>query len=376
MKTLAAHSRSLKTARVVSIAGTGSYLPKRILTNADLATLVDTSDEWITSRTGIKERHIVAENQATSDMAAEAARCALEQARIDPLALEMIVVATITPDMFFPSTSCLVQKAIGAANAACFDLNAACSGFVFGLETARQYIASGTYSNALVIGAETLTSITDWEDRATCVLFGDGAGAVVLRGQTGGRGLIASSMASDGRLGHLLHMPGGGSRNPATARTVNERMHYLKMAGKEVFKYAVGAMLNAARDVLKKANVRPEDVACVIPHQANKRIIQAVGERLGVPVERYYVILERTGNMSAASIPVALDEAVRSGFIKHGDLVLLVAFGGGFTWGAVLLEWRDPQRLPETEAIPTRRRSARAPSVQKRLCSKNASNLW
>ncbi|MFH1478033.1 MAG: beta-ketoacyl-ACP synthase III [Verrucomicrobiota bacterium] len=363
-----------KTLRSVSIIGAGSYLPKRILTNADLARVMDTTDEWITTRTGIKERHIAAADQASSDMAVEAARRALRQAGLTAEDLDMIIVATITPDMFFPSTACFVQKAIGAGNAVCFDLEAACSGFLFALETARQFVGSGAITTAMVIAAEKLSAITDWEDRSTCVLFGDGAGAVIVCSRPGVRGIIATAMASDGNLGHLLNLPGGGSRNPATAQTIKDRLHFLKMAGKEVFKYAVGSMVSASREALKKAGLTIDDVDCFIPHQANMRIIRAVGERLGSPIEKYYNILERTGNMSAASIPVALDEAVRSGFVKHGDIILMMAFGGGFTWGAMVLEWHKPEPFRKVSVKDAHR--VRVSNAQKRRFSTNASNLW
>ncbi|MBU4201059.1 MAG: ketoacyl-ACP synthase III [Verrucomicrobia bacterium] len=325
--------------RSVSIVGTGSYLPERVLTNADLAKMVDTSDEWIMTRTGIKERHIAAKDEATSDLAIEAARRALAQAGVAPQDLDMILVATITPDMFFPSTACFVQKSLGAVNAACFDLQAACSGFLYALETGRQFIASGSVDTVLIIGAEKLSCITDWEDRSTCVLFGDGAGAAVLQNRPGTRGILSSVMGSDGNLSHLLSMPGGGSRNPASEQTVKEHLHFLKMAGKEVFKYAVNSMLGAAKQALEQCALTIDQVDCIIPHQANVRIVQAIGERLGAPLSKYYLNLPRTGNMSAASIPVALDEAVRAGFIHQRDVVLLVAFGGGFTWAAAILEW-------------------------------------
>jgi len=363
-----------KTLRSVSIVGTGSYLPDKILTNADLAKVMDTSDEWIRSRTGIRERHIAADDQATSDLAAEAARRAMRVAGVAAEELDLILVATVTPDMLFPSTACLVQKALGARNAVCFDIEAACSGFLFGLETARQFVGSGAVTTALVIGADKLTSIVDWQDRATCVLFGDGAGAAVVRNRPGLQGIIATAMASDGNLGHLLHVPGGGSRLPPTAQTVKDRLHYLKMAGKEVFKYAVGSMLSASNDALKKAGLTIGDVDCIIPHQANLRIIKAVGERLGSPFEKYYINLDRTGNMSAASIPVALDEAVAAGFVKPGHIVLMMAFGGGFTWGATLLEWHRPEARPKAGARPAAR--VRVDNAQKRRCSINASNLW
>lgn len=360
-----------KTLRSVSIIGTGSYLPKRVLTNADLAKMIDTTDEWITTRTGIKERHIAADDQATSDLAAEAAKRALRQSGLTAEDLDMIIVATVSPDMFFPSTACLVQKAIGAGNAVCFDVEAACSGFLFALETARQYVGSGAITTALVIGADKLSAFTDWQDRSTCVLFGDGAGAAIVRSRPGVRGIIATTMASDGNLGHLLNVPGGGSRSPATEQTVKDRLHFLKMAGKEVFKYAVSSMLSASKDVLKKAGLTIDDVDCIIPHQANMRIVRAVGERLGSPIEKYYINLERTGNMSAASIPVALDEAVRAGFVKNGALILMMAFGGGFTWGATLMEWRKPESSHRAGA-----KTAHVANAQKRRFSTNASNLW
>lgn len=323
----------------VSITGTGSYLPDRILTNEELEKMVDTSDEWITTRTGIKTRHIASNGQASSDLGVEAAKIALETAKKKPAEVDMIIVASITPDMAFPSTACFVQKAIGAGNAVCFDLSAACSGFLFALETARQFVASGTIDTALVIAAEKLSCITDWEDRGTCVLFGDGAGAAVLERGSGKRGLIASVMLSDGNLGHLLHMPGGGSRNPASERTVRDRLHYIKMTGQEVFKHAVTSMLNASQQALDKSGLTIDQVDCLIPHQANRRIVQAVGSRLGAPIEKYYLNVDRCGNMSAASVAVALDEAVRTGFIKDRDIVLMMAFGGGFTSAATILEW-------------------------------------
>ncbi len=327
--------------RPVSIIGTGSYLPERILTNADLEKMVDTSDEWITTRTGIKERHIAAENQASSDLGIEAAKRALEQARAKPEDLDMIIVASITPDMAFPSTACFVQKALGAGKAACFDLSAACCGFLFALETARQFIASDSINTALVIAAEKLSCITDWEDRGTCVLFGDGAGAAVLQSKPGRRGLITSVMASDGNLGHLLNLPGGGSRNPTSETTIKDRLHYIKMAGKEVFKSAVSSMLNASQKALQQSGLTIDQVDCVIPHQANNRIVQAVGSRLGAPIEKYYLNMDRCGNMSAASVAVALDEAVQKKFVKKNDIVLMMAFGGGFTSAATILEWND-----------------------------------
>lgn len=325
----------------VSIVGTGSYLPERILTNADLEKMVNTSDEWITTRTGIKERHIASPEQAASDLGAEAAKRALEKAKVAPEDIGMIIVATITADMSFPSTACFVQKAIGATNAICFDISAACSGFLYGLEIGRQFVASKTVDTALIIATEKLSCITDWEDRTTCVLFGDGAGAAVLQRRPGRMGLLPSTLGADGNLGHLLNLPGGGSRNPTSEQTLKDRLHYLKMAGNEVFKYAVTCMLNASQQMLKQSGLTIDQVNCLIPHQANKRIIQAVGKRLGAPIEKYYMNMDRCGNMSAASVAVALDEAVRTGFVKNNDIILLMAFGGGFTWGATILKWFD-----------------------------------
>lgn len=325
--------------RPVSVFATGSYLPERVLTNAELAKMVDTSDEWITTRTGIRERHIAAPGEVTSDLAVKAAQRAMQKSGISADDIDLIIVATITPDMPFPSTACFVQEKLKAFRAACFDIQAACSGFIYGLEIARQFIANGTANTALVIGSEKLSCITDWQDRSTCVLFGDGAGAAILKSRVGSRGIFSTSIASDGKLTHLLNLPGGGSVHPTSAQTVKDRLHYLKMAGKEVFKYAVNAMLDAANQALKKASMTINDVDLIIPHQANMRIVQAIGDRLGAPVEKYFLNLERYGNMSAASVPVALDEAVQQGVLKRHDIVLLVAFGGGFTWGATLLEW-------------------------------------
>lgn len=325
--------------RPVSVIATGSYVPSRVLTNADLAKIVETTDEWITTRTGIRERRIASPGEVTSDLAVKAAQRAMQKADVAPEDIDLIIVATITPDMPFPSTACFVQEKLKASKAFCFDIQAACSGFIYAVEIARQFIGSGTVNTALVIGGEKLSCITDWQDRSTCVLFGDGAGAAVLKSRPGSRGIFASALSSDGKLTHLLNMPGGGSIHPATQQTVKERLHYLKMAGKEVFKYAVNAMVDAAGNVLKKASMTIEDVNLIIPHQANMRIIQAIGERLDVPANKYYVNLDRYGNMSAASVPVALDEAVHNGLIKRHDVVMLLAFGGGFTWGATLLEW-------------------------------------
>jgi len=324
--------------RPVSVIGTGSYVPDRILTNADLEKIVDTTDEWILTRSGIRERRIARADQATSDLAAEAGRQALEAAGVAPEEVDQIIVGTITQDMGFPSTACFVQDLLKARNAHCFDLAAACSGFVYALETGRQFVASGSVRTSLVIGAEKLSGVTDWTDRTTCVLFGDGAGAVVLRSVEGRRGILGTVMGSDGALASLLEIPGGGSRHPASVQTLEGRMHYMKMAGKEVFKHAVRTMSEATLQVLKKCQLSFDDIQLVIPHQANIRIIQAIGERLGLPLAKVFVNVEKYGNMSSATVPVALDQAIRAGRVKPGDRVVLVAFGGGFTWGATVLE--------------------------------------
>lgn len=325
--------------QAVSIVATGAYLPKRIVTNADLEKIVDTSDEWIYTRTGIRQRHIAAPDQAASDLAAAAARAAILDGGIDPVSIDLILVATCTPDMAFPSTACFVQKLIGASNAACLDLSAACSGFLYAMEIGRQFIAAGSARIALVIGAEKMSSVMDWSDRTTCVLFGDGAGAAILQAKEGTRGILTTVLGADGALSDLLSIPGGGSRNPVSQRVIDENLATLKMAGREVFKHAVTNMSSAAQETLARSGVGIEEVACIIPHQANARIIQAIGQRIGAPIEKFYLNVDRYGNTSAASIIVALDEASRNGRIRRGDLVLMVVFGGGFTWASTLLEW-------------------------------------
>ncbi len=322
-----------------AITGVGSYVPKRVLTNADLEKIVDTTDDWITSRTGIRERRTAAEDEYTSTMGIAAARIALERAGVDAADLDLIIVATITPDMPFPATACIVQQELGATKAAAFDLEAACTGFLYALEIGRQFIDNAMYQNVLIIGAEKLSSIIDWKDRNTCVLFGDGAGAAVLQHRADSRGVLATRLGSDGGKANILAMPGGGCRQPATINSVNERIHFLKMEGKEVFKNAVNAMTGAAKEVLERSGAGMEDIKCVIPHQANQRIISAVGERLGTRDDQVFVNLHKYGNTSAASVAVALDEAVSTGRIERGDLILIIAFGAGLTWGATVLEW-------------------------------------
>jgi 3-oxoacyl-[acyl-carrier-protein] synthase-3 len=325
--------------RTVSIIGTGSYVPERVLTNAELEKLVETSDEWITSRTGIKERRIAAEGENTSDLASKAALAAMENAGITAEEIDLILVATVTPDMFFPSTACFVQTKIGAKNAACFDVSAACSGFLYALEIAQQFITSHTYDTILVIGAEKLSSIVDWTDRNTCVLFGDGAGAAVLQHRSGGHGVISTFMGSDGRLSEILQIPGGGSRFPISKENADQRLNCIKMNGKETYKHAVNSMLDAATRALADANIKASDLACIIPHQANLRIIEAIATRMDVPMERFVINLDRYGNTSAAAVAIALDEANRTGRMQVGDYVLLVVFGGGLTWASSVIQW-------------------------------------
>ncbi len=325
--------------RTCSITGVGSYVPEKILTNADLEKMVETTDEWITTRTGIKERHIAAANEFTSDLATNAAKQAMAMAGVNAEQIDLIIVATITPDMPFPNTACLVQRKLGAKRAAAFDIEAACSGFIFALEIGQQFVMSGTHETVLVIGAEKLSSITNWKDRNTCVLFGDGAGAAILQHRPGSQGLLTVTMGSDGNKADLLSMPGGGSACPATPESVAEGMHFLRMDGKETFKNAVQAMCGAAQEVLRRCEIDVTAIKCVIPHQANQRIVDAVSDRLKATPEQMFVNLHKYGNTSAASVAIALDEAVREGKIQRGDLVLLVVFGAGLTWGAAVIEW-------------------------------------
>src|SRR3989440_249288 len=331
--------RSTKALRTVSIIGTGSYVPDKILTNADLSHIVDTSEDWITTRTGIKERRVAAKEENTSDMATKAALKAMEQAKISPKEIDLIIVATATPDMLFPATACFVQKKIGATNAACLDVSAACAGFLFGLEIAQQFITSHTHDTVLVIGAEKLTSITNWTDRNTCVLFGDGAGAAVLRHRGSAHGVISTHIGSDGQFTDILFMPGGGSRCPITKENAHMNLATIHMTGKEVYKQAVTSMLNASKKALEQAGLTTDDIACVIPHQANLRIIEAIADRLKIPLDRFYVNLDKYGNTSAAAVAMALDEANRTARIKRGDYVLMVVFGGGLTWASTVVEW-------------------------------------
>ncbi len=324
----------------IKVAGVGYYAPDRVLTNADLSEMVDTSDEWIRTRTGISERRLSSDDQCTSDLATEAARKAMASAGVAPEEIDVMIVASVTPDMPFPSTACITQAKLGLRTVPCFDVQAACSGFIYALEVASNLLRGGGYRTALVIGAETLSSITDWEDRATCVLFGDGSGAAVLQvSDQPGEGLRSIRLGADGRNPNLLYLPAGGSAKPASHATVDAREHYLKMNGKEVFKLAVRAMEQAARDILASQNLSPDDIALVIPHQANTRIIDALSARLEIPMERFFINLERYGNTSAASIPIALGEAAEMGRLQAGQNILLVGFGAGLTWAAALIRW-------------------------------------
>lgn len=322
------------------ITGTGSSLPETILTNADLEKIVETNDEWIASRTGIRQRRIAAEGEFTSSFAIAASRQALDMAGVTADQIDLIVLGTITPDFPFPATACIVQRELGASKAAAFDVSAACSGFIYGLSIADQYIRNGFAKKVLVIGAEVLSRIIDWSDRNTCILFGDGAGAAVVEACEGEDGILSSHIFSNGSYWDMLYQPGCGSRNPASKNsTFDDRLFFLKMEGNDVFKHAVRCMDEAAATALHANNMSPADISLFIPHQANRRIIDATAKRLGLPSEKVFVNLDYYGNTSAASIPIALDEANRNSRIHPGDVVLLDAFGGGFTYGSVLMRW-------------------------------------
>jgi 3-oxoacyl-[acyl-carrier-protein] synthase-3 len=325
--------------RPVGILGTGSYLHEKIISNYDLEKLVDTSDDWIVTRTGIRTRHVVDKDTATSDLATQAAKKALEDAGVSAEELDLIIVATVTPDMAFPSTACILQNNIDAYRAAAFDVEAACSGFLYCVTIAQQFIATGMYDKVLVVCADTLSKITDWSDRNTCVLFGDGAGAVVLGPTEDGLGILSSSIGADGKGGKFLTMPAGGSRMPSTIETVKQKLHYIKMEGSEVFKFAARVMAKSVLETIAIAGYSMEDINYFIPHQANIRIIKAAVKKLKLSMDKVHVNLDRFGNMSAASIPVALDEAVRNHKIKKEDLVVMVGFGGGLTWGSLVIRW-------------------------------------
>ena len=326
-------------ARYAAIIGTGSYVPDKILTNFALEKMVNTSDEWIRQRTGIVERRIADEDMATSDLGIRAARQAIKMAEIDPLDIDMIIVGTATPDTLFPSTACYVQKGIGAKKAVAFDLSAACAGFIYGLDLADGMIKSGRYDTILVIGGEIFNKILDWTDRGTCVLFGDGAGAAILQGTDEPKGILSSYIGSDGDYSdvNLLGMPAGGSRMPPSHETIDQKLHTIKMRGREVFKLGVRIMPEAAQHALNLAGLTVDDIDLLIPHQANMRIIEAVGDRLGIPREKVFVNVDKYGNTSAATTIIALDEAIREERAKPGDLVLMVTFGAGLTWGSTVI---------------------------------------
>jgi len=322
------------------IAGTGFDVPDKVMTNADLEALVDTSDEWISTRTGMKERRIARPDEAASDFALRAAQRALTDAKVRPEEIELIIVATVTGDMLFPSTACIIQDKLGAKHAAAMDLSAGCTGFIYALATAQQFVAAGTYKTILVVGVEVLSKITDWTDRGTCVLLGDGAGAAVVKASAAdGRGILATFLAADGSRGADLYMPAGGSRIPASLESVSERLHYLRMNGSAIFKVAVRNMSDAVRRLLRAAKLKAEDVALLIPHQANLRIVEATAKMLKFPMEKVFVNIQKYANTSSATVIIGLDEARRAGMIKPGDVVILVAFGAGLTWGGIAIRW-------------------------------------
>lgn len=321
------------------ILGLGSYVPEKILTNADIEKLVDTNDEWITERTGIKERRICAPEQATSDLSLIAAQRALEDANVSAEELDMIIVATISADSNTPSTACVLQNKLGAVNAAAFDLSAACSGFVYGSAIASQFIETGVYKKVLVVGAETLSKFVNWKDRNTCIIFADGAGAAVYGVVDDGYGVLSFDLGADGSGAETIEIPGGGSRHPADQETIDNHMHYLHMNGKETFRFAVKAMGSTVMKSLERAGLSKEDIDYFIPHQANIRIIQSAAKRLHLPMEKVFVNIEKYGNTSAASIPIALAEAEREGKLKKGEIIALSGFGAGLTWASCIMKW-------------------------------------
>jgi len=325
--------------QMASITGIGSFLPSKILTNQDLEKIVDTTDDWIIQRTGIRERRIVENDMVTSDLATHASFKAMEDAGISPAEIDMIITSTITPDYIFPSTSCTIQQKIGATRASAFDILAACSGFVYALSIGRNFVNSGAAKTVLIVGSECLSRITDYTDRTTCVLFGDGAGAVVIQNSQIKHQIIDTNLVSDGSQAEILIMPGGGSKNPTSLETVQKRMHYIQFKGKEVFKLAINNITNLVLDTVKKNGFTLEDIDLIIPHQSNLRIIEATMEKLKLPMGKAFINIDKYGNTSSASVPIAIDEAQKEGRLKKGSLVMLVAFGGGLTWGSSIIRW-------------------------------------
>ena len=366
--------------RYAHVTGWGMAVPENVLTNHDLEQIVDTNDEWIISRTGIKERRIATKNETTSSLALDAARRALSQTNLDPGDIQLIIVATASPDFIFPATACLVQDQLGAVNAGAFDLSAACTGFIYAVNMAAQSIRSGSLDNALVIGAETLSRFVNWEDRNTCVLFGDGAGAFVLQASENPGGVLSCVMRSDGSGGDLLSVPAGGSAIPATHETVDRNLHKIQMNGREVFRFATRVMASATREAVDKAGLRLEDINLIIPHQANSRIIEVAARGIRIPMTQIVMNIERYGNTSTASIPIAICEALEDDRIKPGDNLVLVGFGGGLTWGALVLEWGEPEIRPISIWSRRRRRLllflARLRSFGLRLLRKLEGFIW
>jgi len=322
-----------------SITGIGSYLPDKVLTNYDLEKMVDTTNDWIIQRTGIKERRIVENGVTTSDIATQASLRAMEDAGVSPKDLDMIITSTITPDHIFPSTSCYIQQKIGATRACAFDILAACAGFIYAMSIGQSFINSGAMKTVLVVGAECLSKITDYTDRATCVLFGDGAGAVIIQRNPVKHEILSSSLAADGSEADVLIMPGGGARNPASLESIQQRLHYIQFKGKEVFKLAINNITNLILETTRENGLTLDDIDLIIPHQSNLRIIEATMEKLGLPMEKAFVNIDKYGNTSSASVPIAMDEARKQGRLRKGNIVMLVAFGGGLTWGSSVIRW-------------------------------------
>jgi 3-oxoacyl-[acyl-carrier-protein] synthase-3 len=363
-------------AKYAHITGWGMAIPEKVLTNFDLAKMVDTSDEWIRTRTGIGERHIAAPNQTTATLAVEAAIKALTVANLAPDQVELVIVASATPEHIFPATACLVQDQIGAVKAGAFDLSAACSGFVYALNMAAQAIRTGSLKNALVIGSETLSKFTDWEDRNTCVLFGDGAGAFVLEASDESGGVLSAVMRSDGSGGDLLILPAGGSHQPATAETITNRQHFIKMSGREVFRFATRVMAQATREAVEAAQLTLDDIKFIVPHQANQRIIENAAKQLNIPIDRCIINVERYGNTSSASIPIAICEAVEAGRIQAGDRMVMVAFGGGLTWASLVAQWSGPFPTKRKVYPAWYRAWARVTSLVRRLRRQVEGFFW